>query len=1027
MRATRNIALAISSVLLLLGAPLVASFLAGSANGEDVEAPEDVWGRIETFDEVLSGTAHDIAGLDLLPSSDTDLVFLDGSLWIMFRGNESREIARYSPSAPQTGWNISFEAFAPREGSAYYGVGKVPGRFSLIATIEDGDGGILAGIDLRISTVDQEGIYLNRGEGEWTKMVGDIEPALSRDTSTTGRSPDRYTIAFAYDGQFLNITVHHDRRGTLLMVQTVPIESATPVLHIKDVAVITPLPSASGDYGNNGGWMVDNLGARPTGTPYPRTSPILETVRQQDPVWMEIRDLRGNIIPDAEVKIGNVPAPFDSSLGRYLAPISRPVDWAAPMVYELNLSYLNMRGLIKVTTTAWDAYLSTAPWWNGWDWVTVFGLDDCVGPETAITHYSDFDHPATAYVMYQAGSSDLIQDSGTEIAMHGPHDYYTWMKKNWSESVQSAEQNQWTFKEIYTYASHWDAPAMGGAGDTYLSLANPGNTATYQMMFAQFAAGTRIEGISSNQYNGAPGNSTWLGSYYLYGPWNSDPWVGWVPLTSMDLMDMSRQWSTDNPTQSYEEVAQKFAMVAERSGVLRVYGHPEFPLWGYEYSNVTALLNYLVDVKSDGSPENWKATDGEVASYIYGSRTTGFRLNQSETGKGVLVYDVERKDPKAAGYWNVPVTLKLDMGGANVLEVKVVEDGKTYSSLGAGQEQLRRLDGVREMDWGYDVRDGLYVSHFWNGTSKLIIKLESPKILNMAPRVALLGEQYDFTAFASMADSGENIWALSGPQSPWLQIMSTSSSECLIAGTPSQIGSYDVSLSVTDADSVSYLNWTINVGDEPDLMAPNSMASLNGNASTWNRDAVEVTLMAEDIWSGVWRTEYYLDGEAWRTYAEPIFVSDQGWHRLHFRSIDNWGNQEPMRTVEFGIDVVAPQLRILTANGTLFPKGDALLALEGWDNESMLSTMVVSVDGMSVYQGPFVETLELPDLPAGELVVTVQVVDAAGNEALGTISMTVGALPAEPGVNGIIFFLGSAVFLLIIILVIQIAMSRKSE
>jgi hypothetical protein len=41
--------------------------------------------------------------------------------------------------------------------------------------------------------------------------------------------------------------------------------------------------------------------------------------------------------------------------------------------------------------------------------------------------------------------------------------------------------------------------------------------------------------------------------------------------------------------------------------------------------------------------------------------------------------------------------------------------------------------------------------------------------------------------------------------------------------------------------------------------------------------------------------------------------------------------------------------------------------------------------------------------------------------------MTVGALPAEPGVNGIIFLLGSAVFLLIIILVIQLVMSRKPK
>ncbi len=133
------------------------------------------------------------------------------------------------------------------------------------------------------------------------------------------------------------------------------------------------------------------------------------------------------------------------------------------------------------------------------------------------------------------------------------------------------------------------------------------------------------------------------------------------------------------------------------------------------------------------------------------------------------------------------------------------------------------------------------------------------------------------------------------------------------------------------------------------------------------------------------------------------------------------------RKVEFGIDSIAPELRILTANGTLFPKGDALLALEGWDNESMLISMAVSVDGRTVYQGPFMETLELPDLPAGEMVVTVQVVDASGNEALETTSMTVGALPAEPGVNGVIFLLGSAVFLLIIILVIQLAMSRKTK
>ena len=132
-------------------------------------------------------------------------------------------------------------------------------------------------------------------------------------------------------------------------------------------------------------------------------------------------------------------------------------------------------------------------------------------------------------------------------------------------------------------------------------------------------------------------------------------------------------------------------------------------------------------------------------------------------------------------------------------------------------------------------------------------------------------------------------------------------------------------------------------------------------------------------------------------------------------------------TVEFGVDVIAPELRILTANGTMFAKGDAVLVLEGKDNDSLLTNLEVSVDGSTVYQGPFVETLDLPSLPAGELVVTVRVLDAAGNEVAETTSIIVGDLPAEPGVDGVIFLLGSAVFLLIVILIIQLAISRKPK
>jgi hypothetical protein len=1032
MNAKRNLAPSLMLVGLLLAATLIiptATLGAVPSSNPNSLSAEEKWGRMETFDEVPTGTTQGSNGLTFYPSYDTDIVFLDGCLWVMFRGNESREIMQYEPLVPLKGWNISFEAFTPREGSSYYGAGKEPGRFSLISNIQSLNGSVLAGIDLRVGSREQEGVYfLSEQSPLWSRVGSDILPAYSRDTSKEAYMPDRYTVAYAYDGHELNVTVVHSLVGMVFRT-SLDVEqwAVSPVLRISDASEVTPLMTDIANYGNNGGWMLDNFAARPSGSPYPRVAPLLETVDVEDAIWLSIVDENGEVIPEANVSLGSSRSSLITSTGRYQAMLPRPVDWAAPTSYLIDLPDITIEGRIKVTTTFQEEGLSVTQWWNGWDWATVFGLDDCIGPDSALQHYSAFDHPTTAYVMFLAGSSRDVLDTDSEIGMHNPHDYMTWMKRSWSESEASAEENQQLFRDLYEYASRWDSPSNGGLGDTYLSLANPGNSATYQMMFAQYLAGTRIEGMGSQPGNGAPGNTTWIGSYGSYGGWNTDYNVSWSPLTMMDLMDANRLWSTDNPDQSYEQLLQRFSQVADRSGLLRVYGHPEFRIFGDDYRNVTALLDYLDDIKPDGSPENWKATDGEVASYIYGSRTTDVKLNRAESTNGLLVYDVERKDPRTSGYWNVPITLRLNIEGAKVVEVKVVEGDRTYSSLGNGNDVLPYLNKARVMDCGYDIRGDLYVSHFWNSSSKLIVRLESPIILNEAPRVGLIGEEYNFTFKASIPDSGENSWNLNALEAPWISMSSSSASECTIQGTPTMVGRYPVSLMVQDANTKSYLNWTINVGEKPDITDPVTSLGSMGNMSKWNREGVTISFASEDEWSGVWWTAYRLDDGPWLRYEVPMLISELGWHNMQFHSVDNSGNVEDVTTVEFGIDDLPPEVQVMTENGTLFPKGDANIIQLAWDNTSSLASMEVLVDEQVVYQGPYTQTVYMPGLEAGDREVRVVVQDAAGNEGFDSVSIQVGSLPARPGTNGMVFLGGSLVMLLCIILVVQVGMSKKGR
>jgi len=65
------------------------------------------------------------------------------------------------------------------------------------------------------------------------------------------------------------------------------------------------------------------------------------------------------------------------------------------------------------------------------------------------------------------------------------------------------------------------------------------------------------------------------------------------------------------------------------------------------------------------------------------------------------------------------------------------------------------------------------------------------------------------------------------------------------------------------------------------------------------------TLLAVDNLSGVAKTEYKIDSGAWKAYA-PFTLSVQGKHVISYRSIDNRGNVEAIKTFTVVIDTTSP-------------------------------------------------------------------------------------------------------------------------
>jgi hypothetical protein len=785
--------------------------------GSVADSGPGYWGVSETFSEVITGTHGPISfgDFNLTNQSHTESIVLDGWLYVMTREGYNvfgdavtGTVANYTPSGPvdrDDDWNLSAEITRPVEDSAYlaHQIENVSGAQGLTVFLTNSSGTILAGVELVTGHPDNESIRVfNASESSWTVVADDMRPAFTHDYPAYGTKADRYVVSYAHanNSPEVQVLVRNSASGVVYLSNlTVPtIEEANdPTLRF-DIYV---LDGRVATYFVASGWIIDNVMFRSLDSRYPVIEPVYEYVSEDAPLWLEVRDIDGGLVTDADVTIEGVPGLYNWTSGRYELGIDRQVDWDIGFNYSVTVDGIVVNDRFKVTTTSSnDSRVSISKWWNGWDWVSVLGRDDSYGPETALTQFRDYDHPATAYIMsiFQGNSTDILATQ-SEIAMHFPHDYQLWGHKFWTEAVASAETGHSTFENVYWFASRWDDPRYVGNGDTYISMSNPGDSGSWEQMFAQYLRGMRLMGICSQYYIG--GNSSLIGSYWMYAPlFTGVPsWASWDPHSRMDLMDTWRSVNTDH-NETYQWLMTLNA--ANNGGVLRVYNH------GVILNEM--LLRWIVDNKTNTTYENWKATDGEVASYTYGRWSTSIDLDPLSTST-LWRYNVSRKDPTESGYWRVPVTLAVDITDELVEEIEI--DDSTWS-LKMSDGTLQDLAGSRIMDIGYDIRGTtLYISYFWNDTTQLRIKvhhLSNPRI-TMAPdtsAVAYLDYSTNFTA--TIADSGTSSWGLL-TDAPWLSIQRSGDGYCLISGLPTSQGTYHAELTVSDINSSDSINWTITV------------------------------------------------------------------------------------------------------------------------------------------------------------------------------------------------------------------------
>ena len=132
-----------------------------------------------------------------------------------------------------------------------------------------------------------------------------------------------------------------------------------------------------------------------------------------------------------------------------------------------------------------------------------------------------------------------------------------------------------------------------------------------------------------------------------------------------------------------------------------------------------------------------------------------------------------------------------------------------------------------------------------------------------------------------------------------------------------------------------------------DKTAPESSAVASSakpvGSNGWYTSDVTVSLSVYDNLSGVAKTEYQVNDGAWIVYTGSIPAFGEGVYTVGYRSTDQAGNVEPIKTIAFKIDKTPPVLTVQLDKTSIWPDNHKMVTIQATLNSSDATSGVAAV------------------------------------------------------------------------------------
>ena len=186
-----------------------------------------------------------------------------------------------------------------------------------------------------------------------------------------------------------------------------------------------------------------------------------------------------------------------------------------------------------------------------------------------------------------------------------------------------------------------------------------------------------------------------------------------------------------------------------------------------------------------------------------------------------------------------------------------------------------------------------------------------------------------------------------------------------------------------------------------DKTSPVTSIHINGlvGSDDWFASNVTVTLIAEDLTSGVNKTLYSFDNSSWMKYSDPFTITSKGSTTIYFKSVDNAGNIENVKVEMLKVDVTPPNIQLSHPSAGEQIKSSAIdVSWSGSDEVSGINHYEIRLDDGSWIDVGAEASYTFAGLADGEHKVTIKAVDKAGNVKEESVEFIVNtSLIGSPG------------------------------